>query len=699
MKRIFTLCFVFSFCLPVQGQRSIFSDSTQLEFFHGNYYGNWKRGKIRGRHTFMQDTLRTDPFSNEDIKIVPFGKRRVLRLGNKQVGAQSDRMTYTFRVTPKSTLFVYQYAIVLQDPKHEEIEQPKFEITITDSTGKILDPKCGYYKVIAGPEAERKGFKLGPDKAMYKDWTTEAINLTPYIGKKIKVQFSVFDCEKTGHFGYAYMDAYYSSLEVKIKYCRGDDFATLIAPEGFETYTWSTGVTQSQKIIVPSDQIDGEFSCTITSVTGCELTLKTDIVPQKLWVEGTPKIAPISCSGKNDGHVELMVKNGFGPYSFLWDDGGTKQIRDDLQAGDYTVIITDVVTCKDTVSFSVKGPKNIAVREIVKDNKCYGDSNGSLELKFANSYKYKITWDSLGEGTRHYNLPAGVYRYKIEGNGSCSADSVEIREPDLLSLTGKVVSDFEGYSVSCQGKADGEIKWEMSGGVAPYLAYRFWSEDTSLLKKEQRSLISDRLRAGEYTLQITDANQCISLDTVKLTMPDTIAIHATISDYENYPIKCYGDSTGSISVQLSDGSRSASSSYTYRWLNKSGVYSTAKDLYNVPAGRYKIEVKNANGCMSSQTVVLKNPPKMRIIRKNRFSLGFIQRNTFEVRGGTEPYNLSLDDQSVDRIHVWGKKKHIIAATDVNNCSSERKVTYMKTRRPKPIKSIKICSRPLIQLRR
>lgn len=699
MKQIFILCFIVCICLPLHAQRSIFADSSQLEFFHGNYYGNWRKGKIRGRHTYMRDSSKYDPYTEREIQIVPYGKRKVLRLGNKQVGAQADRITYTFRVTPKSSLFVYQYAIILQDPKHEEEEQPYFEITITDSTGKILDPKCGYYKVIAGPEAERKGFKKGPDKAMYKDWTTEAINLTPYIGKKIKVQFTVFDCEKTGHFGYAYMDAYYSALEVKIKYCRGDDFATLIAPEGFAKYSWSTGVTTSQKIVVPSEHINEEFSCTITSVTGCELTLKTDIVPQKLWVEGTPLIEAVSCSGDNDGRVELKVKNGFGPYKFLWNDGNTSQIRDNLYEGDYQVIITDVVTCKDTLNFSVDGPEPISVRKSVKDNLCFGESKGSIELHMANAYKYNIRWDSLAEGFSHYNLPAGLYKYYIEGNGSCSSDTIRVKEPDKLILSGKVTSDYGGYAVSCQGKQDGSVQWDIHGGTKPYFASYLWSDDTLSLKPKQTSLITDRLNSGTYSLQIEDKNQCISIDTVLLIMPDTIAIHASISDYEGFAIRCYGDSSGAISVQLSDGSRSGGN-YSFSWTNSKGFYSTSRNLTGIPAGRYRIEVQNENGCMSSQTIVLKNPPKMRILRKNRLSLGFTQRDKFVVKGGTAPYEKYLDDQAVDELALWKKKKqkHVLSATDRNGCSCERNIRFMKTRKPKAIKPIKICPNPLIRLR-
>ncbi|MEM6804421.1 MAG: SprB repeat-containing protein, partial [Bacteroidota bacterium] len=681
MKQIFILCFIISICLPLHAQRSIFADSSQLEFFHGNYYGNWRKGKITGRHTYMRDPDKFDPYTEREIQIVPYGKRKVLRLGNKQVGAQADRITYTFRVTPKSSLFVYQYAIILQDPKHEEAEQPYFEITITDSTGKILDPKCGYYKVIAGPEAERKGFKKGPDKAMYKDWTTEAINLTPYIGKKIKVQFTVFDCEKTGHFGYAYMDAYYSALEVKIKYCRGDDFATLIAPEGFAKYSWSTGISASQKIIVPSDQINEEFSCTITSVTGCELTLKTEIVPQKLWVEGTPLIEPVSCSGDNDGRVELKVKNGFGPYKFLWNDGNTNQIREDLYEGDYQVIITDVVSCKDTVNFFVDGPEPIRVRKSVQDNLCFGEHKGSIELHMANAYKYSIRWDSLGEGFSHDQLPAGLYKYYIEGNGSCSSDTIRIKEPDKLRLMGKVTSDYGGYAVSCQGKKDGSIQWDIVGGTKPYFASYLWSEDTSSLKPKQTSLMIDQLSAGTYGLEIEDKNQCLAHDTVLLTMPDTIAIHANISDYEGFAIRCYGDSSGAISVQLSDGSRSGGN-YNFSWTNSKGFYSTSRNLTGIPAGRYRIEVQNENGCMSSQTIVLKNPPKMRILRKKRLSLGFAQRDKFEVKGGTAPYEKYLDDRAVDELALWKKKKqkHILSATDRNGCSCERKIKFMKTRK-------------------
>ena len=456
MKQACSFCACFFLgCISLLGQTSILDDEANIRYYVGNYYGNWMERKVDGRHTLITDTSAYDPYCNDDIKIIPGTKRKVLRLGNHQVGAQADRITYTFTVTQDKSLFVYQYAIVVQDPNHVPSHQPKFEITITDTTGNLIDEECGYYKVVAGPDAEERGFKKGTRKTQYKDWVSEAINLRPFIGQRITIQFTVFDCEETGHFGYAYLDAYYGALEVKTKYCKGDETATLIAPEGFASYEWLPSGYTGRRLKINAEQLQDTFACTLTSVTGCQITLPAVVEMEKLEIVAKAYAKPVSCFGKDDGRLAVRVSGGYKPYRFLWNDGNLDQDRASVKAGTYRVQITDAVGCVDSAKVNVKdsSPMETPYEKLKNDIACNGAESGSAFIKMKDTSRFQLVWSHGYKGFSPKELEPGTYTFEISGKKGCSVDSIIINEPaSPLHLQGQILTSFNGYQISCFGK-------------------------------------------------------------------------------------------------------------------------------------------------------------------------------------------------------------------------------------------------------
>ena len=87
-------------------------------------------GLVNGRHTIMTGTG-ADKWS---LGLIPFippgGGTYTARLGNDQVGSRAEQLTYAFTVTPNNALFIYRYAVVLQDPGHPTHEQPRFSFPL-----------------------------------------------------------------------------------------------------------------------------------------------------------------------------------------------------------------------------------------------------------------------------------------------------------------------------------------------------------------------------------------------------------------------------------------------------------------------------------------------------------------------------------------------------------------------------------------
>ncbi|MFM7664551.1 MAG: hypothetical protein ACKO68_08480, partial [Bacteroidota bacterium] len=74
-------------------------------------------GIVNGRHTIISQQG-TDPNTCNQLSVIPPGHSKSIKLGNPSVGAQAEKIVYSINVTPQSDLFVYKYAVILENPGH-----------------------------------------------------------------------------------------------------------------------------------------------------------------------------------------------------------------------------------------------------------------------------------------------------------------------------------------------------------------------------------------------------------------------------------------------------------------------------------------------------------------------------------------------------------------------------------------------------
>jgi gliding motility-associated-like protein len=179
----------------------------------------------------------------------PTGSPYIAQLGDNHIAAQKTTMTYCMTVSDCNKDFVFNYALVLQNPqddKHSPSEQPKFGWKIKDNNNKLLrdfpaivaDKNNPYFQV-KNPNA------VVP--IVYRPWTCEKIDLEEFMGKDICIEFTSFDCTEGGHFAYAYIDGLCKKNEAVPKplaisnkiFCKNQK-ATISGKESknFNKYSW-----------------------------------------------------------------------------------------------------------------------------------------------------------------------------------------------------------------------------------------------------------------------------------------------------------------------------------------------------------------------------------------------------------------------------------------------------------------------------
>lgn len=110
-----------------------------------------------------------------------------------------------------------------------------------------------------------------------------------------------------------------------------------------------------------------EAGVTAGILVDCQMTIAED------FFIGEPSFDPLSLSethtnetspDANDGTITITTSGGSGDLSFLWNDGSTSQNRINLQAGTYTLTVTDNVTLQEEeieVTITEPAPEPIPV--------------------------------------------------------------------------------------------------------------------------------------------------------------------------------------------------------------------------------------------------------------------------------------------------------------------------------------------------
>jgi len=143
-----------------------------------------------------------DPFLqnfNIDLNTTNNGNRAV-RL-NAPISGR-DIVTMTKNVNITSDVFVFNFAFVMQNPDHFDIEQPFFQVRIFDDVNDMVYERC-----ILSNAADCIFESANPNSTLlYTDWSCFNIDTEELIGQNVRIEWSIADCGQGAHFSYVYID-------------------------------------------------------------------------------------------------------------------------------------------------------------------------------------------------------------------------------------------------------------------------------------------------------------------------------------------------------------------------------------------------------------------------------------------------------------------------------------------------------------
>ena len=311
----------------------------------------------------------------------------------------------------------------------------------------------------------------------------------------------------------------------------------------------------------------------------------------------------VTCPGLDDGELSLWVDNGAVlPLSYSIDGGSTYNsynVFTSLSDGLYDIYIQDGNGCVVTDEIEIGASADpIQVLASSNDVLCHGDALGDVSVvsiiggaPWVSGYAF--TWFHSGTDvvvgeTSSLDVPVGGYYVVVQDSMGCQGtEEVAVEEPPLLTYEVAV------EHISCYGASDGHIGVTLTGGGTP----PYDLEWLGLGGNSNSDL--HFISAGIYQLQVTDANNCVTLIEIEVTAPSA-PLSALASAVNS--ISCYNEATGSAEVAVTGGTPP----YNYSW--SSGHVTV--DAQELTAGIYDVTVTDDRGCEVGDNVTISENPQI-----------------------------------------------------------------------------------------
>lgn len=493
------------------------------------------------------------------------------------------------------------------------------------------------------------------------------------------------------------------------------------------TYQWSTNSGDDNIMSQPA----GTYSVTVTDDHGC--TAESTVVinePPVLSLALVSTIQP-DCGASVNGSISVQANGGQLPYTYTWDSGQTTAAISGLDAGNYSLTLTDGNGCTETLQTTLQAVGDLDITVATTSPDCVDGNNGAATATVTGGGSFTYLWNAPGtpSGSGISGLPAGDYQVTVSnGSGCASVASFTVSAPPALSLqlsaeasclnalngsataaanggangftyewstmeTGASIAgllpgfytvtatDANGCAISDGILVDGAPFPTLSvqsivppdciniTGTATVLASGGTGAISYLWNdpSAQSSATATALSPGNYSVTATDENGCSGSVDVAIEQPDDLIVN--LSNLESP--SCNGDADATATVTVLNGT----GTYTYLWSDPQGQITP--QAVNLAAGDYIVTVSDTgNGCATTLTVTVPETPVVTINLQNATApLCFGENNgsaTVLATGGTAPFDYLWNDpnaQATNNAVNLPAGDYTVSVTDDNGCTA------------------------------
>ena len=425
------------------------------------------------------------------------------------------------------------------------------------------------------------------------------------------------------------------------------------------THAYATGGAYTVTLTTKIEGWDGICSKSTTKVLSIGLT------------SSATSINNVSCYNASNGSIVANAQFGVSPYSFNLNGGAWQSATSftGLPAGSYTLNVLDSRNCSSSAAFNITQPTGISFNTIQTTNASCGQSNGSFTCNASGGIaplQYKLNSGSYVSSGTFSNLAAGSYSLTVKDANGCTSTNTVI----INSQSGPAISVSNVTSVSCYNGNDGTISLTALGGVGTLqysvnngLSYQFSGNFTGLAAGSYTCVVKDNatcksfaqvaiaqgpelmasarshaakcngsndgeievtsmggtgthsfslngvnyqssnlfsgLTAGTYTVYVRDITSCVK--TISVVVGQPLLLNTTIAITN---ATCFNQSSGALTASSVGGTQE----YEY---SIDGIHFQSTEVFeNLTAGEYVVSTKDANNCITRDTVFVSQPTEI-----------------------------------------------------------------------------------------
>ncbi len=373
-------------------------------------------------------------------------------------------------------------------------------------------------------------------------------------------------------------------------------------------------------------------------------------------------VAQPSCFGT--GSIGLTATGGTAPYTYDWTDvPGTNDQKDrsGLNAGSYTVTVTDANGCSSTSVITLDAATGCTGISV-----CKSDAASVLSVP-PDPENTTYTWTvpvgaviNSGQGTPSISVnwtavSAGSYQVCVVANNVCGTSSqtcipIYVETPTVSAYADPV----------CSG---GVLNLYASGGVS-----YSWTGPNGFTSHLQYPVIynASAANSGDYFVTVTDGNGCSAVaPKVTVSVSTSPSVSGIVTN-----TTC-GNPNGAINITVTGGS-----GYTYNWSDGS----VTEDLTGLNSDNYTVNITTSQGCSANASFTVRDTdgPAITISGSGNVSCfggnnGFINLNN--PTGGTAPYSYSWSNgESTQNISSLQAGTYDVIVSDDNGCQTGTELT-------------------------
>jgi hypothetical protein len=365
------------------------------------------------------------------------------------------------------------------------------------------------------------------------------------------------------------------------------------------SYLWTTtngNIVSGATTLMPVVNVAAVYTLTVTNANnGC--TASSSVTVASNTTPPTASAGPDKVLNCNNTSVVL---NGSGSsqgpnFTYNWTGPGIQSGSNTPNptvnaAGTYVILVTNTnngCTSTDTALVTQTPALNAAI-SASQNVACNGGNTGSATAAASGGTgPYTYAWSNNANTPQITNIAAGTYTVSITDADNCSdTASVVITQPPALSPNATATGE------TSVGANDGTASASPTGGVPGY-TYA-WSNGPTT------PTIMD-LAPGNYTVSVTDANNCTASQTVTVASFSCAGVGVNMSSVNP---SCNGGADGTASAVVT-GSMGP---YEFTWSNGD----TTSTISNLTAGSYTVSVLDGNGCEVTGNVSLVAPTALNL---------------------------------------------------------------------------------------